>query len=232
MTSLAIIPARSGSKGLPDKNVRSLAGRPLLAWSVQAALDADVFDEVMVSTDSQEYAAAATDAGASVPFLRPPELATDTAKALDVYVHVLSEYAARGRQITEFAVLLPTTPLRTPAHLRETMHRIRGTAEVRGIVSVTELEHPIEWANTLPDDLNMDGFLPERVQRGNRQDFKPHYRPNGAVYASETDYFHQLGGFYGPDTYALIMDHESSIDIDTELDFLMAEFLLLRRNAT
>lgn len=230
MSSLAIIPARSGSKGLVDKNIRLLNGEPLIFWSIRAALDAGVFDEVMVSTDSEQYAEIARDAGASVPFLRPDALATDTAKALDVYEHVLAAYDERGQAFDDFGVLLPTTPLRTAQHLRESYDRLHGTSNCRGVVSVVPMEHPIEWANTLPEDLNMDGFLPESVQRGNRQDFKQRYRPNGAIYAAQVDYFREIGGFYGPQTFAYIMKGRDSIDIDTEFDFRLAEWLLKERN--
>lgn len=230
MTALAIIPARAGSKGLPDKNIRELAGKPLVAWSIEAALDSGVFSRVLVSTDSERYADIAREHGATVPFLRPSELATDTAIALDCYRHVLSTLAESGERFDTVWVLQPTSPLRTAGDVRGA-HRQLMENETRGaVVSVTELEHPIEWVNTLPDDLCMKDFLRPTTDRRNRQEHPTYYRLNGALYGARIGYFDEVGGFYGPRTYAYVMHRQASVDIDDLFDFRLAEYLMTERS--
>ena len=123
MKNIAIIPARSGSKGLKDKNIRLLNGKPLLAYSVEAALESEQFDEVMVSTDSEKYAEIAKEWGANVPFLRSAELSSDTATSKDVILDVLKRYAESGQVFDTFSLLQPTSPLRTAENICRVFQR-------------------------------------------------------------------------------------------------------------
>ena len=135
MSNLAIIPARSGSKGIKDKNIRDLCGKPLMAHTIEAALCSDCFDEVMVSTDSDRYSEIARQYGANVPFLRSNETATDKASTWDMADEVLEKYRIRGRRFDSFCILQPTSPLRTASDIREA-YRIYDSQADFAVVSV------------------------------------------------------------------------------------------------
>ncbi len=226
-TILAVIPARSGSKGVRGKNIRPLAGRPLLHWTVEAARQSGWIDRLIVSTDSESIAAIARDAGADVPFLRPAALATDTASSVDVLVHAVSWCREQGEGYDLLMLLQPTSPLRTAQDITSGL-KIMGKRGGRAVVSVCECEHHPLWSNTLPPDGCMADFLPKNANV-RRQDLPPCYRLNGAFFLAETGWFMEKRTFYGPETYALVMHQEHSVDIDSELDFRWAEFLLTAR---
>ena len=155
---LALIPARGGSRRLPGKNLLKLCGEPITVWSIKAAQQSKYVDRIVVSTDSDEIAEVARAAGADVPFMRPNYLASDTASSLDVVNHALNELNQKG-QCYEFIVLLqPTSPLRTSKHIDESFELLQSK-DADAIVGVTELDHPIELTNRLPDDLSMKGFF-------------------------------------------------------------------------
>ena len=137
MKNIAIIPARSGSKGLPDKNIRMINGKPLMAYSIEAALNSGCFDTVFVSTDSEKYAAIAREYGASVPFLRDETLASDTASTWAVVRQVLQEFAERGELFDSFAILQPTSPLRTKENIQEA-YRLLEEKQATSVVAVCE----------------------------------------------------------------------------------------------
>ena len=225
---LALIPARGGSKGLPRKNILPLQGRPLIAWSIRAALECDLVDYVLVSTDDKEIRDRAIEHGARAPFLRPPELATDTATTMEVIVHALEWLEKAGNRFDYLLLLQPTSPLRTSTHISSAFALLReknGT----GIVSVCEVDHHPAWTNTLPADHCMAGFLAADVRNVPRQQLPTCYRLNGALYLSEIAALKQEQGFVGPGTYALVMDRADSVDIDDQLDFDLAALLLQRR---
>lgn len=225
MSNLAIITARSGSKGLADKNIKPLSGKPLIAYTIEAALGARVFDEVMVSTDSQEYATIALDYGASVPFLRSEQLSNDTASSWEVVKDVLAKYAEAGKNFDTVTLLQPTSPLRSAEDIVEG-HRLLGEKNADAVIAVCEMEHSPLWSNTLPGDLSMSGFIDEDILKKNRQALPTYYRINGALYIMRTEYLLNDGNPYGDRSYALVMPKANSIDIDDMEDFLMAEFLL------
>lgn len=224
MKNLAIIPARSGSKGVKDKNIRLLGGKPLMAWSIEAALKSEQFDEVMVSTDSEHYAEIARKHGASVPFLRSALTASDTASSGAVISEVLREYRKRGREFDNYCLLQPTSPLRTAEDIRKAYDSYKQK-DALAVVSVCEAEHTPLWCGQLPATLEMDGFLSRKdVQR--RQDIQKFYRLNGAIYIVNIEKSKSDPFLYRKGSYAYIMTQERSVDIDTELDFKFAEFLL------
>ena len=223
MKNIAIIPARSGSKGVKDKNIRLLGGKPLMAWAIDAALISEQFDEVMVSTDSEQYAAIAKEHGASVPFLRSALTASDTASAWDMVLEVLKGYENLGKSFDTFCLLQPTSPLRTAEDIRNA-YALYHEKDAFAVVSVCEMEHPPLWCGQIPDTLELDGFVP----RGNgvrRQDAGKFYRLNGAIYIANIEKFKADTFLYQKGSYAYVMEQERSVDIDTELDFRFAEFM-------
>jgi len=230
MKNIAIIPARSGSKGVKDKNIRNLGGRPLLAYTIEAALASDCFDTVYVSTDSEIYADIARSLGATVPFLRSAELSSDSASSWEVVKHVLSKYHDLNQDFDTFMLLQPTSPLRSAADVRAA-YQLYYDKQATAVVSVCECEHSPLWCNTLPSDLSMGNFILENYRK-RRQDLKKYYRINGAMYLASVDFFKKVGSVYSKTCYAYIMDANRSIDIDTELDFIICEAILNLNHAT
>lgn len=228
---LAVIPARGGSKGLPGKNTKEIAGKPLIAWSIEAARQSRYIDELIVSTDCQETARIATLWGANVPFMRPAKLATDEAKSIDVIYHALEWYKESIPPFTLVMFLQPTSPLRI-------FQDIDGAVELlfvkraKAIVSVCPVDHHPWWTNTLPENGSMRDFLRPEIRTTNRQALPQYYRLNGAIYIAYTSFLAEIGSFIGVGTFAYLMPTERSIDIDTLLDFKIAELLLADRNKT
>lgn len=225
--TLAVIPARAGSKRLPRKNLLMLCGKPLIAWSIDEALKAQDIDRVIVSTDSEEIADTARAFGAEVPFLRPSSLATDAASTNDVVLHALSEVGV-GRD-DKCVILQPTSPLRTAANIDRAIGYLDQPGVV-GIVSVCECEHSPLWSNTLPESGDMTHFLRPEVIGKRSQDLPMYYRLNGAIYAFQiSELLHKGGIFYDRGVSAYRMEALESIDIDTLYDFRLAEIVMLDR---
>jgi len=224
MKSIAIIPARSGSKGVRDKNIRDLCGKPLMAYSIEAAIESGEFDEVMVSTDSERYAEIAGKSGASVPFLRSAKTAGDTASSWDTVEEVLAGYEAIGKTFDSFCLLQPTSPMRTKEDIQGAYDLFRTKADF-AVVSVCETEHSPLWCGHLPDNGEFIDFLPRNNMKQRQAEGK-FYRLNGAIYIVDTKRFRQDRFLYQKGSYAFIMKQEHSIDIDTELDFIIAKALI------
>ncbi len=228
MGNLAMIPARSGSKGVKDKNIRPLLGKPLMAYSIEAALLAGVFEEVMVSTDSVEYAEIARRHGAKVPFLRDSLHAQDASSSWDVAAEVLDAYGKMGRHFDTFCLLQPTSPLRDAEDIANAYREYREKNAI-AVVSVCECEHSPRWSNFLDASLSLDGFVTPEAASG-RQQLQTHYRLNGAIYIVDTAEFARNRFLYREGAYAYVMPKEWSIDIDTEYDFIIAEAFMKERN--
>jgi N-acylneuraminate cytidylyltransferase/CMP-N,N'-diacetyllegionaminic acid synthase len=226
---LCLIPARGGSRGLSGKNVKPICGRPLIAWTVDAALASEYVDDVVVSTDDDQITQAALDAGARVPFRRSTELASDTAKMADVVVDALDRLAADGRVFGLVVLLQPTSPLRTATDVDSALRRMTETG-ADSVVSVCLAEHSPLLAGTLPADGSLANFLPPVASTANRQELPIHYRLNGAVYVAKVREFRETKSFLGPRAFAYIMPPDRSVDIDSALDFKMAESLLSARD--
>lgn len=227
---IALIPARGGSKGLPRKNVRLLNGKPLIAYTIEAARKSSGIDDVVVTTDDEEIAKIAVKYGARVPFLRPRELSTDTALAVDVYLHAI-DFLQIGRkeEIKKFMVLLPTAPLRTEKHIEEALN-LFYQLKPDTLVSMREAETPVSWYFERSADLTIHnaGFGNQDVI-ANRQVNKVYYIPNGAIYILDTALLREKRTYYSNNTIPYIMFSEDSVDIDTLIDFQMAELLLKKR---
>lgn len=223
---LAIIPARGRSKGLPGKNIKELCGKPLIAWSIERAKVCSNIDRVVVSTDDDQIAYVAKKYGAEVPFVRPEELASDTASTLDVIIHTVEWFEKYEDYRPAYILLLqPTSPLRTIEDIEGAIQTLKYK-DARAVVSVCETDHHPWWSNTLPENGNMKAFLRPEILNKRRQDLPVFYRLNGAIYLADTDYLYECNGFLGQDTRAYIMPKERSLDIDTEFDLKMAELLL------
>lgn len=221
---LAIIPARSGSKGLQGKNIKNLNGKPMIAYSIEAAKNSKIFDDIIVSTDSQEYANISLEYGASVPFLRPEYLSSDTATTNDVVEYTIKELKKVGKEYDYFMILQPTSPLRTSEDIIEAV-KLLIEKEANSVVSVCEAEHSPLYMNTLDESLCMSGFISKDIKT-RRQELPKYYRLNGAIYICKIEYFLEHKYFYGEKSYAYVMDKKKSIDIDDEFDFILTDYLM------
>ena len=228
MRNIAIIPARSGSKGLKDKNIKILNGQPLLKYSVDVAILSRIFDEIIVSTDSEHYAEIAKKCGASVPFLRSDNNSGDKASSWNVVIEVLNYYKQIWQTFDTFCLLQPTSPLRKAEDI-VAAYKLFETKKAKAVVSVCEVDHSPLWCNVLNEDCSLENFLPESA-RGQRQSFKQYYRINGAIYIANVKQFLEDNDLYVKNCYAYIMDKKRSVDIDTIDDFEYAEYLLKKDN--
>ncbi len=225
--NIAIITARGGSKRLPNKNILELNGKPLIAWTIEAALKSDFVDDVYVSTDSIRIKEISEQFGACVPYIRPEFLSNDTASSVDVVEHMLN-YLQKERNIIfdNFVLLQPTSPLRTSSDL-DAAFELFNMKNANAVISVTETEHSPLWSNVLDDTLSLDNFISESVLGKRSQDLPKYYRLNGAIYICKVDEFLREKNFFiSNKKFASVMLPEHSVDIDTKLDFLVADFLM------
>jgi CMP-N,N'-diacetyllegionaminic acid synthase len=223
-TFLAIVPARGGSKRLPRKNVLDLAGKSLVAWSIEAGLKSKFIDNIVVTSDDNEILSVANDFGVEV-IKRPAILASDTATIFDAVKHTIDNMSKY-----DYIVLLqPTSPLRDEKDIDEALELlIKKDADA--VVSVCEMDHSPLWSNTLPEDKSMTNFLKDEVLNKRSQDLDTYYRLNGAIYICKTDILLKEKTFFIKDNiFSYIMDRKSSIDIDEELDFKIAKAILNER---
>ena len=225
MKNLAIIPARSGSKGVKDKNIKPLNGIPLCGYTIKAALESGIFDEIHFSTNSRHYAEIAQAHGASVPFLRDNNLATDTASSWDVVKAVLAEYEKAGKIFDTVMLLQPTVPFRTAEDICNAFELL-VQKNANAIVSVTDPEHSPLLSAPLPEDGNMRIFHDRFSQLTARQKMEKQYSLNGAIYLVRVSYLLQSSDIYESGCYSYYMPRERSIDIDTPEDFDWCEFVL------
>ena len=228
---LCIIPARGGSKGVPGKNIKEICGKPLIAYTIEAALAAKDIDRVIVTTDDEDIARVAREYGAEVPFMRPDYLASDTSSAIDVYLHA-TEFVMQetGEKISKFMVLLPTVPLRTEQHIDEAIAQFKRDGATT-LISFAEAEVPASWYHTTDENgrVHNAGFG-KGITMTNRQNNETYIVPNGAIYILDYDLLKQERTYYCDNTVAYIMKREDSIDIDYPIDFEFATCLMEKRN--
>ena len=225
---LGLILARGGSKRLPRKTLRLLAGKPLLAWTAEAARAARHLDRVILSTDDAEIAAVGRDFGIEVPFTRPAELATDHSTGLEVILHALHRLADQGETYDYVVVLQPTSPLRSAADIDAAIELLRQR-QADAVISVCETDHPPEWSNTLPADRSMAAFFRPGIRGTRSQDLPASYRLNGAIYVYNCARLLDSGSLEMDDnSYAYVMPRERSVDIDSVIDFEIAELFMHR----
>ena len=224
---LGLIPARGGSKGVPRKNARLLAGQPLIAWSIKAALGSHHLSRTIVSTDDGEIAEIAASAGAEVPFIRPPELAADDTPMIDVILHALDWAEENARQVDALCLLQPTNPFRTAADIDSAIEEFdRSGADTLFTVLPLPTDHHPLWAYV--DDGNsglklVDGST-EPVSR--RQDLPASYHREGSIYLARVDSIRRNRSLYGSKVVGFPVDPDRSVNIDTKEDWQRAEALL------
>ena len=230
---IAIIPARGGSNGLPRKNIKLLNGKPLIAYTIEAALKANCIDKVVVSTDDIEIAEISKKYGAEVPFMRPKDLAQDNSLAKDVYLYTMERLKDMYNcDVKEFMVLLPTAPLRDENDIDNAFSLFKKN-KAKTLVSIKEAPCPPSWYFVKNDKNQIENAkLTSEEAVKNRQDNKVYYIPNGAIYILNYELLKNKGTYYCESTVGFLMNDEKSIDIDYELDFKFAEFLLKSKRKT
>lgn len=220
MKTLALIPARGGSKGIPRKNINMIAGKPLIAWTIEAALASTLLDGVVVSTDNAEIAEVALRYGAQVPFLRPAELARDETPGVEPVLHAL-------QQLPDYdAVLLlqPTSPLRSSADIDACLALAREREAV-SVVSVSEPDAHPDWMYRMTATQQLEKLLVSQ-SKTRRQDLPTVLTLNGALYFANADWLRYSRTLLAEETLAYVMPADRSVDIDTPLDWKFAELLL------
>lgn len=232
MKVLAVVPARGGSKGVPRKNIREVAGRPLIAWTLAAALEAKMMDRVIVSTDDEEVAAVARAWGAEVPFRRPSELATDQAPTLAVLQHAVAWLAQHeGYRPDAVLTLQPTSPLRRAAHCDEAIAVFSKDPNADSLVSCIAVPHILHPRSVMR--MTDEGYLEPFVDAPlvlRRQDKGPVFARNGAaIYITRTERLSEY--VFGGRLLPFVMDENSSLDVDTEDDLKAADAALRQRAA-
>ncbi|MBL8014459.1 MAG: acylneuraminate cytidylyltransferase family protein [Candidatus Omnitrophica bacterium] len=218
---LSFIGARSGSKGLKDKNILPFAGKPLIHWTVVSSLNSDYIDRTLVSTDGENIARAARKSGADVPFLRPAAFATDQALIEDALRHALDWFKKHEKQVYDYILLLqPTAPLRTTQHIDQAIEfyfKQRKTVNDT-LVSVTQAPFKAGWLMEQKRSGYIDYCFDIKGQKRRRQNIPSYYLPNGLIYLAPVSVIRR-GSFYSLRTIPFVMDESVSVDIDERSDF-------------
>jgi CMP-N,N'-diacetyllegionaminic acid synthase len=226
---LAIIPARAGSKGLPGKNIKELNGKPLINYSIEEAKKSKFINRIIVSTDGVDIANVAQNCGAEVPFLRPKYLATDSALAIDNYKYTLKRLKEESNYVADILVILqPTSPLRIVSDIDKSIDLfIKKNAD--SVISLCKTENPVERLRKVTKLGKIENYNQGRFIIKNRADYEDVFYPNGAVFVIKPKLLFEKSTYYSNNSYAYLMPRERSIDIDTQFDFDMAEFIVQRR---
>jgi len=224
-TVLAVIPARGGSKGIPRKNVRLLAGKPLIAWTIKAASQSQMLTRVIVSTDDAEIAQVAREWGAETPFLRPPELAQDMTPGMDPILHAINWLWQYEGYAPDYVMSLqPTSPLRTVDDINSAIQLVLDK-QGKAVVSVNQVAYHPYGMKRIDANGCLSDFMPGKaVVR--RQDLPQVYALNGAIYLARRELLLNHQTWYGNQTFAYVMSTERSLDIDTLWDWRLAELVL------
>lgn len=221
---LAIIPARGGSKTLPRKNIKKLKGIPLIAHTILSAKNSKYITRTVVSTDDNEIACIAKTYGAEIPFLRPQNLAGDSSPTIDSILNMLDYLEKHEKYYPDYVLLLQcTSPLRNTKHIDESIEKLLSS-NFDGIISICNAEVNPYWTNILNKD-KLQYFIKEGKQITRRQDLPEIYRYNGAIFLAKTETLKKEKTFEVENLTGYIMDEYSSIDIDTEIDFTIAEII-------
>jgi len=224
-TILAIIPARGGSKGVPRKNIRLLAGKPLIAWTIAEAKKSKYIDRLILSSEDDEIIEVARDFGCEIPFKRPVELAQDETPGIEPVIHAINTLEEKY----DFVVLLqPTSPLRTVEDIDGCIQHCILT-ESPACVSLTEVQQSPYWMYHLDDNMKLKPFVQNGEEINRRQDLPKVYALNGAVYIAESRFILKHKSFLAKETTGYVISIENSVDIDTELDFAYCEWLINRK---
>lgn len=221
----ALVPARAGSKRLPQKNIRSFNGKPLIEWTFEAAKNSKYISKTFLSSDSEEIADIARKNKIEVPFLREDHLASDLATMTDVITDFWNRCDPTN-EVDTLVLLQPTSPLRTSADIDQAIE-LYFSKNALSVTSVCEAHPGPDWMNTLPEDLSMENFIKPELQDRRSQDLGKFYQLNGAIYIFDRkNFFNEKKVIASSRSYAFIMDKYHSVDIDTNLDFKIAECIM------
>jgi CMP-N-acetylneuraminic acid synthetase len=225
MNVQALIPARGGSKSIPRKNIASVGGKPLIAWTIEAAVNSKLLNRIYVSTDDEEIAKIAREHGAEVPFLRPAELASDGAGSLGVALHALDWMAAHGNEPDYLLLLQPTSPLRTTDDINGAIG-LAAEREASAVLGVCEAS-PHPWlARQISAEGVLSDFFHLQEKPTRRQDYPPAYMINGAIYLNRAASLRTTRTFQPPDALAYVMPPDRSLDIDSPSELRLVDLLL------
>lgn len=227
---LAIIPARGGSKGLPRKNIRSILGKPLIAWTIESAMNSYEISKVIVSTDDLDIAKVAKEYGAEIPFIRPSYLATDASSSVDVILHALDFFEERGETYDIVILLEPTSPLRKKNDISDAISAfLDNYDDIDGIISLGEIQLENPYIAKVIDE---NGMLMPLMENDSsitqRQQYPKTYFPYGVLYAVKTDVFRAEKSVYTRLSKAYIIERWQNYEIDDEYDFICVEAILKR----
>lgn len=223
---LGVVPARSGSRGIPGKNLRPLAGKPLLAYAAEAARQSGVIDRVVLSTDAEEIAKVGREVGLEVLFLRPPELATDETPMQPTVAHAVAQVEATGWSPEVIVLLQPTAPLRRGDHIARAVELLAetGASSVVSVVEIPQHFNP-QYAMKIARG-RLEPYLPEGRSVARRQDVEPAYSRDGTVYVVRRDVVMHENDLYGSDCRPIVLSAHESLNIDTDEDWAAAELRL------
>ncbi len=230
---IAVIPARGGSKGLPGKNIRPLAGKPLIGWTIEQALKSRLIDRVLVSTDDVTIAKKAKGFGADIPFMRPAWLAKDSSKIIDTLIYTLDQMEKRGESFDYLALLEPTSPLRRKNDIDDALRKlISNTHYADSIISVGEiaLEHPV-YAKKINPGGRISNYFKTGLSHALRQDVPPAFFPYGVIYASKVTAIRKLREVYGGRVIAHHIERWQNYEINDIYDFLCVESVMNAQEA-
>lgn len=232
MKVIGVILARGGSKGIPKKNIKQIAGKPLIAWTIEAAIESNIFTNIVVSTDCVEIAKVARKYGADVPFMRPDELAQDHVWSRDALKHAVLASEEYYEMVYDYVIEMPcVAPLRSAKYIVEAA-TILSESGCDSVTSVTQMQdkHPVRMKRIV------DGMLKDFTtefpegEGSRRQDLEPCYIRNGAIYAMTRDCIVEKFSRHGDSCVAYVMPESDSVNIDTMMDFKLAEILLREKN--
>jgi len=228
--TLAVIPARGGSQRVPNKNIREVDGKPLIAHTIDQVENSDKIDYAIVSTDDDEIAKIASNWGGNVPFERPAELATDTAELAGTVTHALDWTKDQGHQFDQICSLQVTSPLRCPKDINSALTRLE-TSDVDSVISVSKYITPPQWAVATDEDDYLYEFFDYDLlwtdQLARSQDIPNLQHPNGAVFAATTEAWESYESFYTPRTVGYEMPPERSFDIDEPWELELVRNLMM-----
>ena len=224
---LAIVPARSGSSELKNKNIKLFRGKPLISYAIKNALKSKYINKVVVSTDSERIAMISQKYGAEVPFLRPKKLSTSKSKIIDAFIYTINRLS-KEHDTSHFISLAPTSPLTKVADINKSIE-LYFQKKAKSLISVVKNNKPIEWFLEKKINNKITPYI-SRNFRSNRQQTKQLYFPNGAIYIFNSANLIKNYSYFNNLTYSYVMPKSRSIDIDDKIDFQIAEYLSRKKN--